>query len=553
MAERRLPAPSHSEAAAMFRHFTTSNSALHSRMPASRTPVTAACAAAFAWAVFAPCAVAATGPWHAGLRQAREASAASHRPVLAVFVAKWCESSTRIADTLLVNAEAAALVKACFEPVLIDVDEQAELTRRFGISHVPTAAVLASGDEVATRFECPDSPAEFIAAAARASREAAERNPSAAVAGAATSPRQSLAVQATASDVGGNAFSTTDADRLAAPAGQPAAAPPSSRGSISMVTAKVRQLSDFASQSPAPSTPPSTLAVDFQQSSPVDQPAVAAQQQTPEPTLPQSPPAWPAEQASTPLAMAPTTPPTRPSIEPANPARDSPPAASREATAWLGTAPSRPAAPAETTASISDLPNTPAAQPAQAAEAPKKKSSAGADFIAALQKPFSGFARKPGPTEKTTPALPEAAKPAAPPAAAAVAATQDQEPMPLGLEGYCPVTLAEKSVWTEGRAQFGARHRGRTYLFAGPEQQQAFLADPDRYAPALSGDDPVLAFEQGKSMPGQRRYGLVCQSRMYLFASQETRDAFAAQPDRYTSRITLAERPAAPGAGSRTY
>ena len=123
--------------------------------------------------------------------------------------------------------------------------------------------------------------------------------------------------------------------------------------------------------------------------------------------------------------------------------------------------------------------------------------------------------------------------------------------MPLGLEGYCPVTLAEKQVWTEGRPQYGARHRGRTYLFAGPDQQRAFLADPDRYAPALSGDDPVLAFEQGKSMPGQRRFGVVCQSRMYLFASPQTRDAFAANPEKYTGRVALAEQSAT--TGTRTY
>lgn len=123
--------------------------------------------------------------------------------------------------------------------------------------------------------------------------------------------------------------------------------------------------------------------------------------------------------------------------------------------------------------------------------------------------------------------------------------------MPLGLEGYCPVTLVEKQVWTEGRPQYGARHRGRTYLFAGPEQQQTFLADPDRYAPALSGDDPVLAFEQGKSMPGQRRYGVVCQSRMYLFTSPATRDAFAANPDKYAGRVALAEQGAM--AATRTY
>jgi len=113
--------------------------------------------------------------------------------------------------------------------------------------------------------------------------------------------------------------------------------------------------------------------------------------------------------------------------------------------------------------------------------------------------------------------------------------------MPVGLEGYCPVTLAERGVWVEGRAQWGVRHRGRTYLFASVEQQQAFLADPDRYAPALSGDDPVLAFDAGKSTPGQRRYGVTYQSRTYLFTSPETRDAFAANPQRYTSGAMVAE------------
>ena len=41
--------------------------------------------------------------------------------------------------------------------------------------------------------------------------------------------------------------------------------------------------------------------------------------------------------------------------------------------------------------------------------------------------------------------------------------------MPVGLEGYCPVMLAERGVWVEGRAQWGVRHRGRTYLFAGAD------------------------------------------------------------------------------------
>ena len=123
--------------------------------------------------------------------------------------------------------------------------------------------------------------------------------------------------------------------------------------------------------------------------------------------------------------------------------------------------------------------------------------------------------------------------------------------MPLGLEGFCPVSLVDKGTWVEGRAQWGVRHRGRTYLFAGAEQQRAFLADPDRYAPALSGDDPVLACDSGRQVAGQRRYGVSYQSRTYLFSSPETRATFAANPQRYTTRVTIAERPTAPGTAVR--
>jgi len=194
---------------------------------------------------------------------------------------------------------------------------------------------------------------------------------------------------------------------------------------------------------------------------------------------------------------------------------------------------SKPAAPTQP---------TPGGAPTALVETKPQKPTATSSLLSALQKPFSLFAK------------PQAAKPAsAGTNAAANAATQTAaapaaptEPdaygsMPVGLEGYCPVTLAERGVWVEGRAQWGVRHRGRTYLFASAEQQKAFMADPDRYAPALSGDDPVLAFDSGKSTPGQRRYGVTFQSRTYLFSSTETRDAFAANPQRYTSGAMVAE------------
>ena len=167
-------------------------------------------------------------------------------------------------------------------------------------------------------------------------------------------------------------------------------------------------------------------------------------------------------------------------------------------------------------------------------------------LLAAIQKPFSAFSPQPQTQEEeqTVRKPVQATYASQAPTTEDLKETPPQKTMPLGLEGYCPVALMETGNWVEGQARWGARHRGRTYLFSGLEQQQTFLSDPDRYSPALSGDDPVAAIDSGKTSAGQRRYGVTYQQRIYLFESPETRAAFAANPQRYTSRVLLAEQPA---------
>ncbi|MBL6911321.1 MAG: hypothetical protein ISR34_12960, partial [Pirellulales bacterium] len=181
----------------------------------------------------------------------------------------------------------------------------------------------------------------------------------------------------------------------------------------------------------------------------------------------------------------------------------------------------------------------------QPSEVPEVSQQTINPLLAAIQKPFSIFSSQSETQEKEQ----TVRKPIQATYASQTAATMDmeetppQKTMPLGLEGYCPVALMETGNWVEGQARWGARHRGRTYLFSGLEQQQTFLSDPDRYSPALSGDDPVAAIDGGQTSAGQRRYGVTYQQRIYLFESPETRAAFAANPQRYTSRVLLAEQP----------
>jgi YHS domain-containing protein len=110
------------------------------------------------------------------------------------------------------------------------------------------------------------------------------------------------------------------------------------------------------------------------------------------------------------------------------------------------------------------------------------------------------------------------------------------------LDGYCPVSLVEKQQWLMGDRRWGAIHRGRTYLFKGPEEQRRFFTDPDRYAPAISGNDVVLATEQGQAAPGQREHGVFFGSRIYLFSSEGTLEKFAKNPGLYANQAIGAVR-----------
>ena len=101
------------------------------------------------------------------------------------------------------------------------------------------------------------------------------------------------------------------------------------------------------------------------------------------------------------------------------------------------------------------------------------------------------------------------------------------------------LVLAEK--WVRGDRRYGAIHRGKTYLFSGPQEQQQFLAEPDRFSPALSGNDPVQAIDQGAFVPGQRAHGLFFDKRVYLFSSESSIAAFYRDPGRYAEGVRQAE------------
>jgi len=136
---------------------------------------------------------------------------------------------------------------------------------------------------------------------------------------------------------------------------------------------------------------------------------------------------------------------------------------------------------------------------------------------------FAAGPNAPGPSFASAPADPVAANP--PPAGTQYA-----------LDGFCPVTLLEQESWVKGDPRWGVLHRGSVYLFLSEQHMQRFQADPDRYAPVLSGFDPARYIDRGELVPGKRAHGNWFRGKTYLFADKASQERFEQMPEYYAQR-----------------
>ncbi|MGA2031603.1 MAG: YHS domain-containing protein [Thermoguttaceae bacterium] len=101
------------------------------------------------------------------------------------------------------------------------------------------------------------------------------------------------------------------------------------------------------------------------------------------------------------------------------------------------------------------------------------------------------------------------------------------------LGGFCPVELHDLGKWVPGSMRWGAVYRGQTYLCAGPDQRDRFLASPGRYAPMDGGNDVVWAAQRNRVVPGKTENTVLYHGRLYLFASSGSLEQFRQNPRRY--------------------
>lgn len=101
----------------------------------------------------------------------------------------------------------------------------------------------------------------------------------------------------------------------------------------------------------------------------------------------------------------------------------------------------------------------------------------------------------------------------------------------LALGGVDPVAYFTDGKMVMGLPDFELGAKGAVWRFCNADNRAFFVAAPDVYAPKFGGYDPIDV-ARGVAVPGVTRLWLIHGERLYLFSREDSRDAFAADPDR---------------------
>jgi YHS domain-containing protein len=482
--------------------------------------------------------------WERSLESARQMAAASNRLLLLHFWDEGCPPCQRLEQQVFSNPNFGQALSAHYVAVKVKMSDNPAVVKQYGIDRMPMDVVATPRGQALFKSVSPQDGTQYVGQLMQAAFNAQR------------TVQQAALPNETSMNIGNPAATMpppmTSADLNAAPTYN--TAPPSSAQipSNSLPTDSVPANAPAASSAPSSSLPSSNSLPPSKSTTTDDRYAdyYARRQAV------SQDPAGPAASSAPATAW---TPPSNnpPPMASSSPPLNNPPSAqtseSRYATQAPATAPYM--APTNPPPSNSiDQPNVAWAPPTPPPPYGNQPVATGpANPYAGLGAPAQNSFASQQPLAQQPVAQPN---PSNPPFAGSPYANQTvaSPPMqglpqipqgspPLGLEGYCPVSLAEKRSWTRGNSQWGAIHRGRTYLFISQAEQQKFLANPDMYSPMLSGNDPVLQLQQNQAVPGRREHGVFYNNRIYLFANEATLKEFTQAPNRYDAMIIQAMLP----------
>lgn len=106
-----------------------------------------------------------------------------------------------------------------------------------------------------------------------------------------------------------------------------------------------------------------------------------------------------------------------------------------------------------------------------------------------------------------------------------------------GLKGFCPVMLRDARDLVDAREEYTAVFNEKAYSFSSGEALQAFLAEPEKYAPAIHGSDVIHLSLTGEEIEGSLDHAVWYKGRLYLFTSAETMETFVAAPSSHSTNL----------------
>ena len=100
----------------------------------------------------------------------------------------------------------------------------------------------------------------------------------------------------------------------------------------------------------------------------------------------------------------------------------------------------------------------------------------------------------------------------------------------LAIEGFDPVAYFVDARPELGVEDFEASQAGAVWRFRNEGNRASFVAHPEVYGPQFGGYDPIDV-ARGVTVAGNPRFWLISGQRLYLFSREQSRDAFAADPE----------------------
>jgi YHS domain-containing protein len=106
----------------------------------------------------------------------------------------------------------------------------------------------------------------------------------------------------------------------------------------------------------------------------------------------------------------------------------------------------------------------------------------------------------------------------------------------VAIEGFDPVAYFVDGSAVQGSAEFEASLWGAVWRFRNEGNRAEFLAHPEIYGPQFGGYDPT-GIARGVTIAGNPRFYAISAQRLYLFSREDSRDAFAADPERFLYEV----------------